>query len=59
VDAREAARILGLSQRAVRNLATQQRLEVRREGEGATARLVVSLSSVERLRLEREAAGKN
>jgi hypothetical protein len=59
VDAREAARILGLSQRAVRNLATQQRLEVRREGAGATARLVVSLSSVERLRLEREAAGKN
>jgi hypothetical protein len=59
VDAREAARILGLSQRAVRNLAAQQRLEVRREGEGAAARLVVSLSSVERLRLERRAAGKN
>jgi hypothetical protein len=59
VDAREAARILGLSQRAVRNLATQQRLEVKREGEGAAACLVVSLSSVERLRLEREAAGKN
>ena len=59
VDAREAARLLGLSQRAVRNLASQQLLEVRREGEGATARLVVSLSLVERLRLEREAAGKN
>jgi hypothetical protein len=59
VDAREAARILGLSQRTVRNLAAQQRLEVRREGEGAAARLVVSLSSVERLRLERQAAGKN
>jgi DNA-directed RNA polymerase specialized sigma24 family protein len=59
VEAREAARILGLSQRTVRNLAAQQRLEVRREGEGAAARLVVSLSSVERLRLERWAAGKN
>ena len=59
MDAREAARILGLSQRAVRNLASQRRLEVKREGEGAAARLVVSLSSVERLRLEREAAGKN
>ena len=59
MNAREAARILGLSQRAVRNLAFQQRLEVRREGEGAAAHLVVSLSSVERLRLEREAAGKN
>jgi hypothetical protein len=57
VDAREAARILGLSQRTVRNLAAQQRLEVRREG--AAARLVVSLSSVERLRLERRATGKN
>jgi hypothetical protein len=30
-----------------------------REGEGAAARLVVSLASVERLRLERQAAGKD
>ena len=30
LDAKEAARILGLSQRAVRNLAGQQRLEVKK-----------------------------
>jgi Helix-turn-helix domain len=59
VDAREAARILGLSQRAVRNLASQRRLEVKREGEGAAARLVISMSSVERLRSERRAASEN
>ena len=59
MDAREAARILGLSQRAVRNLASQRRLEVKREGEGAAARLVVSMSSVERLRSERRAASEN
>jgi len=51
--------MLGVSQRAVRNLAGQRRLEVKREGEGAAARLVVSLASVERLRSERPAAGKN
>jgi hypothetical protein len=51
--------MLGVSQRAVRNLVGQQRLEVKREGEGATARLVVSLASVERLRSERRAADKN
>lgn len=59
MDAREAARILGLSQRSVRNLASQRRLEVKREGEGAAARLVVSMSSVERLRSERRAASEN
>jgi hypothetical protein len=51
--------MLGVSQRTVRKLAGQRRLEVMREGEGATARLVVSLASVERLRSERSAAGKN
>jgi hypothetical protein len=51
--------MLGVSQRAVRNLAGQRRLEVKRESEGATARLVVSLASVERLRSERREAGKN
>ena len=48
--------MLGVSQRAVRNLVG---LEVKREGVGATARLVVSLASVERLRSERRAADKN
>jgi hypothetical protein len=51
--------MLGVSQRAVRNLAGQQRLEIKREGEGATARLVVSLASVERLRSKRREAGKS
>ena len=59
VGAPEAARMLGVNQRAVRNLIARGRLEVKREGEGAAARLVVSLASVERLRLERRAAGKN
>jgi hypothetical protein len=51
--------MFGVSQRAARNLMGQQRLEVKREGEGETARLVVSLASVERLRSERRAADKN
>ncbi len=58
VDAQEAARILGLSQRAVRNLAGQQRLEVKKSttqaGSAATTRLMVSLASVQRLRSERQ-----
>ena len=48
-----------MNQRAVRNLMSWRRLEAEREGEGAAARLVVSLSSVERLRLERQGAGKD
>lgn len=55
IDAREAARLLGISQRAVRNLVAQRRLEVKREGEGAAARIVVSRASLERLRSERRA----
>lgn len=54
VEAREAARMLGMSQRAIRNLAANGRLETRRDGEGAAARLVVSTASVERLRSERQ-----
>jgi hypothetical protein len=42
VNAREAARLLGVSQRAVRNLAGQQRLEVKTEGGGATRFMVSS-----------------
>ncbi len=54
VNAREAARLLGVSQRAVRNLAGQQRLEVKTEGGGAAARFMVSLASVQRLRSKRQ-----
>ncbi len=54
IHAQEAARILGVSQRAVRNLAGQQRLEVKTEGEGSATRFMVSLDSVQRLRSERQ-----
>ena len=53
VDAREAAEMLGVAQRAVRSLAARGRLEAKRDGEGAAARIVVSVESVERLRGER------
>jgi hypothetical protein len=54
VNAREAGRLLGVSQRAVRNLAGQQRLEVKTEdGRGPATRFMVSLASVQRLRSER------
>ena len=59
VGLQRAAELLGMNQRAVRNLVSRRRLEAEREGEGAGARLVVSLASVERLRLERQAAGKD
>jgi len=57
VGLQRAAELLGMNQRAVRNLVSRRRLEAERKGEGAAARLVVSLASVERLRLERQAAG--
>lgn len=57
IEAREAARRLGISQRAIRNFAASGRLESGRDGEGAAARLVVSAASVERLRLERQGRG--
>jgi len=54
VDAQEAARMLGVNKRAVRNLVAQRRLESRRDGGGgAAARLLVSVASLERLRSER------
>jgi hypothetical protein len=59
VGLQSAAELLGMNQRAVRNLVSRRRLEAEREGEGAAARLVVSLASVERLRLERQTAGKD
>ncbi len=54
VEAREAARMLGMSQRTIRNLVSNERLETRRDVEGAAMRLVVSTASVERLRSERQ-----
>ena len=59
VSLQRAAELLGINQRAVRNLVSRRRLETEREGEGAAAQLVVSLASVERLRLERQTTGKN
>ena len=53
VDAQEAARMLGVNQRAVRNLVARRRLESKRDGAGAAARLLVSVASLERLRSER------
>ena len=58
VDARAAARFLGVSQRAVRNLVANGRLKAERQGEGSAARVLVSVASVERLRSERQEAGK-
>ncbi len=58
MEAGEAAKILGVNQRAVRNLVIRRRLEAKTEGEGAAARLVVSLAFVKRLRSERQAAVK-
>jgi excisionase family DNA binding protein len=53
VDAQEAAKMLGVNKRTVRNLVARRRLESRRdEAGGAAARLLVSVASVERLRSE-------
>ena len=46
VSAREAARLLGVSQRAVRNLAGQQRLEIKTEGGDSATRFMVSIRSL-------------
>jgi hypothetical protein len=53
VDTQEAARMLGVNQRAVRKLVVRRRLESKREGEGAAARLLVSVASLEKLLSER------
>jgi excisionase family DNA binding protein len=52
VEAQEAARMLGISQRAVRNLVARGRLEFTRDGEGVAARILISVASIEKLRLE-------
>jgi hypothetical protein len=54
VDAQEAARMLGVNKRAVRNLVARQQLLSKRDGGGAAARLLVSVASLERLRSERQ-----
>ena len=41
VDVQEAAKMLGASQRAVRNLVARGRLESIRDGEGVAVRLLV------------------
>ncbi len=54
VDAQEAARMLGVNQRAVRNLVARRQLNPKRDGEGAAARLLVSVASLEKLLSERK-----
>jgi len=53
VDAQEAARMLGVNQRAVRNLVARRQLN-KRDGEGAAAQLLVSVASLEKLLSERK-----
>ena len=53
VDAQEAAKMLGVNKRAVRNLVARRRLESKGDGGEATARLLVSVASSEKLRSER------
>jgi hypothetical protein len=57
VGVEQAARALGVSKRAVRNMAAGGKLEVEREGEGAAARLMVSVASVEEVLSERMVPG--
>ena len=51
VAAQEAARMLGVNKRAVRNLIARGRLETKKDG-GTTAPPLVSVASLERLRSE-------
>ena len=53
VEAREAAEMLGLSRRAVRNLVARGELEANRDGTGAAARLLIPVAAVEKRRSER------
>ena len=52
VDVQEAVKLLGASQRAVRNLVARGPLESIRDGEGVAVRLLVSVASIEKLHLE-------
>ncbi len=53
VDAQEAARMLGVNKRAVRNLVVRRQLESKKDGGRAAAQLLVSVASLEKLRSER------
>ena len=53
VDAQEAARMLRVNKRAVRNLVARRQLESKKDGGGAAAQLLVSVASLEKLRSER------
>jgi excisionase family DNA binding protein len=57
MDAREAAGMLGVSRRAVRNLIASGELEAKRDGDGAAARLLIPVAAVERLRTEQRRPG--
>jgi excisionase family DNA binding protein len=50
VEAREAAGMLRVSRRAVRNLVARGQLEARRDGDGA--KILIPLSSLQKLRSE-------
>jgi len=52
VDTEEAARVLGVSQRAVRNLVARGQLEPKIDEESMATRLLISVSSLERLHSE-------
>ena len=52
VDTEEAARMLGVSQRAVRNLVARGQLEPKIDDESMATRLLISVSSLERLHSE-------
>ena len=52
VDTQEAARMLGVSQRTVRNLVGRGQLESKRDGEAMATRLLISVASLERLHPE-------
>ena len=57
VDAREAAGMLGVNRRAVRNLIASGELESKKDGDGAAARLLIPVASVARLRAEQHRPG--
>ncbi len=52
VDTPEAARVLGVSQRAVRNLVARGQLEPKKDADAMVTRLLISVSSLGRWRSE-------
>ncbi len=59
VTTRQAARVLNVIPRQVRNYIAAGNLEGRKEGKGVNERWLVSISSVETLRQKRHSEGKN